>query len=385
MQKLQLVLSAILLCQGIRYAAADPAPSPAGVLAPFVESGQLAGAVTLVADKERVLELAAIGRADIANAKPLQTNSLFWIASQSKPMTAAAFMMLVDEGKVSLDDPVEKHLPEFKGQMVAVEKNADHVLLRKPAHPITIREILSHTSGLPFSTPIEQPTLDGLRLRDAVRSYAMTPLQSEPGAKYSYSNAGINTAGRIIEVLSGMPYETFLQKRLLDPLGMSDTTFWPSEEQLSRLAKAYKPNSAKTALEETPVTQLHYPLTDRTERFPMPAGGLFSTAADTARFCQMILNGGVFAGRRVLSTEAVRELTRKQTAQSIDTIYGLGFSGNKEDQWGHGGAYATNMSIDRSRALIAIWMVQHSGFVGDGGKAQKAFQDWALSQFGSVK
>src|SRR5262249_1112701 len=159
----------------------------------------------------------------------------------------------------------------------------------RPKHPPTVRHLLSHTSGMPFRSAMEQPTLDRLTLRDCVLSYAMTPLGSEPGTEYQYSNAGINTAGRIIEVVSGMPYETFLQKRLFDPLGMKDTTFWPTEEQLKRLAKAYRPKD-KSGLEETTITQLQYPLADR-NRKPMPAGGLFSTASDVGRFCQMILNG----------------------------------------------------------------------------------------------
>ena len=173
----------------------------------------------------------AVGWADVAAGMPMREKKLFWIASQSKPITATALMMLVDEGKVKLDDPVEKYLPEFKDQWLAVEQDKDHILLKKPKHPITVRNILSHTSGLPFKSALEQPTLDLLPLRVAVRSYAMTPLQFEPGSKYQYSNAGINTAGRIIEVVSGMPYEEFLDKRLFEPLGMKDTTFWPNEEQ----------------------------------------------------------------------------------------------------------------------------------------------------------
>src|ERR1043166_5677609 len=116
--------------------------------------------------------------------------------------------------------------------MVVVERDAEHELLRKPSHPITVREILSHTSGLPFSSALERPTLDMLRLRDAVRSYAMMPLEFEPGSKYQYSNAGINTAGRIIETISRMPFEDFLEQRLFRPLGMKNTTFWPTATQL---------------------------------------------------------------------------------------------------------------------------------------------------------
>ncbi len=214
-------------------------------LQPFVDRHALAGAVTVVADPDNVLDLQTVGYADVAAGKPMPADALFWIASQSKPITATALMMLVDEGKVRLDEPVQTYLPEFQGQWLAVEQDQEHMLLKHPAHPITVREILSHTSGLPFRSAMEQPTLDMLPLHVAVRSYAMTPLLFEPGTKHLYSNAGINTAGRIIEVVSGMPYERFLDERLFEPLGMKDTTFWPSDEQLTRLARAYKPNAAR--------------------------------------------------------------------------------------------------------------------------------------------
>src|SRR5579871_3305846 len=350
----------------------------APVLQPFVDHHTLAGAVTLVADREHVLSLEAVGFADVVAKKPMKTDALFWIASQSKPITATCLMMLVDEGKVHLDDPVEKYLPEFQNQWLAVEQDDAHILLKQPKHPITVRNILSHTSGLPFASAMEQPTLDLLPLKIAVRSYAMSPLQFEPGSKYQYANAGINTAGRIIEVVSGMPYETFLQKRLFDPLGMKDTTFWPNKEQLARLAKSYKPNAAKTDLEETTITQLKYPLDDRT-RQPMPAGGLFSTAHDLARFCQMILNGGVLDGKHYLSAAAVTEMTRKQTGDLPDG-YGLGW-GTGGDSFGHGGAYQTNMDINKQRGLITIFLVQHAGFPGNGDQSYGAFLKAAVEQF----
>jgi CubicO group peptidase (beta-lactamase class C family) len=301
----------------------------------------------------------------------MRPDAVFWIASQSKPITATAFMMLVDEGKVSLDDPVEKYLPEFKGQMLSAEEGGRKTL-RAPRHPITVREVLSHTSGLPFKSAKEPGPLDKLPLRDAVQSYAEAPLQSEPGAKYQYSNAGINTAGRIIEVVSGVPYEEFLRQRLFDPLGMKDTTFWPGEQQVARLAKSYKPNAAKTDLEETTVTQLTYPLSDRGRRYPMPAGGLFSTADDLARFCRMVLNGGSLDGKRYLSERAVREMTAKQTGD-LKENYGLGWA-TGGGTFGHGGAYSTNMTVDPRRGLVLIYLVQHSGFPNDGAKALGAFQ-----------
>ncbi|MFL5341355.1 MAG: serine hydrolase domain-containing protein [Gemmataceae bacterium] len=353
----------------------------AAALQPFVDRHVLAGAVALVADKDRVLSVNAVGFTDVAAGKPMTPDALFWIASQSKSITAAAFMMLVDEGKVKLDDPVEKYLPQFKGQQIAV-KSEGATKLAAPAHAITLREILCHTSGLPFSTDAERPTLDGLSLADAVASYARTPLQFQPGTKSQYSNAGINTAGRIIEVLSGMAYEDFLQKRLFDPLGMKDTTFWPNEEQLPRLAKAYKPNKEKTGLEETTIGQLKYPLSDR-NRKPMPAGGLFSTAADVARFCQMLLNGGTRGNVRFLSEATVKQLTTKQTGDAVKEQYGLGFA-TGGGTFGHGGALSTNMTVDPNSGLITVFLVQHAGFPGDGGQSHGAFRQAALREFGKA-
>jgi CubicO group peptidase (beta-lactamase class C family) len=381
---LRLSLAIVAIAAALPTAKADesrqaPAKGIAATLQPYVDNHSLAGAVTLVADRNKVLSLEAIGYADVAAGKPMATDSLFWIASQSKPITAAALMMLVDEGKVKLDDPVEKYLPEFRGQWMAIEQDKDHILLRKPEHPVTVRHVLSHTSGLPFKSAMEEPTLDLLPLRDAVRSYAMTPLQSEPGTRYQYSNAGINTAGRIIEVVSGMSYEDFLDKRLLGPLEMKDTTFWPTEEQLKRLAKTYRPSADKSGLEETTIGQLRYPLSDR-KRQPMPAGGLFSTAQDVSNFCRMMLNGGTFDGKRILSEEAVGQMTTKQTADSVKDNYGLGWS-TGGGSFSHGGALSTNMTIDTKNGLITVFLVQHAGFPGKGGDSAGAFRKAAEQRF----
>jgi CubicO group peptidase (beta-lactamase class C family) len=375
-------LLALVLALGlVPFPARSQEARIASSLQPFIDRGTLAGAVTLVASRDRLLSLERIGFADVAAKTPMPADALFWIASMSKPMTATALMMLVDEGKIRLDDPVEKILPEFGGQMLVAERSSDRLVLKRPAHPITVRNILSHTGGLPFSSLMEQPTLDLLPLRDAARSYAMTPLQFEPDTRYQYSNAGINTAGRIIEVVSGLPYEEFMDRRLFRPLGMVDTTFWPSEKQLSRLAKAYKPTPDKADLEETTVTQLKYPLSDR-KRQPMPAGGLFSTATDLMKFCQMILNRGSQGGKRYLSEAAVAQMTRKQTGETIKEGYGLGWSTDGKT-FGHGGAYSTNMSIDPARGLIFVFLVQHAGYPGsDGDKIFPAFLKSAVAEFG---
>jgi CubicO group peptidase (beta-lactamase class C family) len=347
------------------------------VLAPFVRREELAGAVALVANKEKVLSVTAVGFADIEAKKPMSPDAVFWIASQSKGITAAAVMMLVDEGKLSLDDPVEKYLPEFKDQKVAAGKGAPVDRVRS----ITIRDLLSHVSGLPFRSPEEQPTLDGLPLAVAVKTYAKAPLITQPGARYQYSNAGINTAGRVLEVVSGQSYEDFMDKRLFGPLGMTDTTFWPDAGQGARLAKTYKPDATKQKLVPGNLAQLQADLTDRSHRFPMPAGGLFSTAKDVSLFCRMLLNGGELDGRRYLSLASVQALSARQTPKDLKESYGLGFMVGP-DFFGHGGAQATGMEIRSAEGLVLVWMVQHQGFPGKGGQAQGEFKKAAVKEFG---
>jgi CubicO group peptidase (beta-lactamase class C family) len=372
-------------------------PDVASSLKQYVDRGVLAGAVTLVSSPEKVVSLQSVGYSDVGAKTPMTTDAFFWIASMSKPMTAAAVMMLVDLGNVKLDDPVERYLPEFHGQMVIAEKSVDRLVLRKPKHPITVREILSHTSGLVGRSPLEKE-LDMLTLREAVITYASAPLQVEPGTHYEYCNPGINTVGRLIEVVSGIRYEEFMQKRLFDPLGMKDTTFWPTEEQLKRLPKSYKPDAFGKGLEEIKITQLTYPLSDR-KRHPYPAGGLFSTAADVASFCRMVLHGGVHDGTRLLSENSVRTMTSTQTVDLLNQGkgehgYGLGWSTSRRSSGefgpvvpgpcGHGGAYATEMSIDPANGLITVFMVQHAGYPGvEGGKILGDFKRAALEAFGA--
>ncbi|WP_082858897.1 serine hydrolase domain-containing protein [Planctomyces sp. SH-PL62] len=356
----------------------EDAPKVAPQLRPFVDSGALAGAVTLVASPERVLSLEAVGWSDVAARTPMATDAVFWIASQSKPMTAAALMILVDEGKVDVDAPVATYLPEFGDAWVAVERDDRHVLLKRPGRPVLVRDVLSHTSGLPFRSPIETPTLDVLPLASRVRSYATLPLLFEPGSKSLYSNAGINVAGRIIEVVSGSPYETFLRERLFQPLGMVDATFRPEGSRLARVPKAYKPGGK--GLEATPIDQLKYPL-DAPDREPMPAGGLFATADDVSRFYRMLANDGVFEGRRILSEPAVRMMTSDQSGDARSS-YGFGLAVDGAG-FGHGGAYGTHSSYDRERRLITVFLVQHAAWGPGGDRILPTFQQAARDLFGS--
>jgi CubicO group peptidase (beta-lactamase class C family) len=396
-----LVLSCLLLgaCASVPSwsQGADPGDAILQALKPFTDRHAVAGVVAAVFSRERQLCVVASGSADLAAGTPMSADALFWVASMSKPMTATALMMLVDEGKVHLDDAVETYLPEFRGQQLAVVQDGQ-VVLKRPAHPITVRNILSHTSGLPFSSRVESPAgfkVDLFPLQTQVISYALSPLKNEPDSTYEYSNAGINTAGRIIEVVSGMPYEDFLAERLFKPLGMTDTTQWPDEAQVRRLAKSYRPNAAKDALTELHVEQLTYPLSNH-HRGPSPAGGYFSTAADMGRFARMILCGGTVDGKRYLSEPSLREMTSTQAGSRLNDPakaggYGLGWSTEAKDTpgtgtaplapCGHGGAYATNLRVDPRHGLALIYMVQHAGFILGGDQARGAFEKAAIAAF----
>jgi CubicO group peptidase (beta-lactamase class C family) len=357
-----LILAAMMALPAV---AEDKAGPLAAKLQPFVDRRSLAGAVVLVTDQEKVLDLECVGFADIEAKRPMTPETMFWIASMTKPITATALMILVDEGKISIDDPIAKHLPEFKNSWVVVEQDDAHVLLKRPKRPLTVRDVLNHTCGLPFKSPNEEPTLDLIPLRELVRSYALLPLQSEPGTKFVYSNVGINIAGGLIEVVSGMPYEKFLQERLLDPLEMRDTTFIPTEEQMSRMALLYQRGKAEGELQVTRTGFLHYPFTDK-ERQPMPAGGLFSTANDMGNLCRMMLAGGTFKGRRIVSEEAIRTMTSRQTAPEVPANWGLGWIAGPV--YGHGGALSTQMDIDPQRRIATIYLVQHAGYGTEDGK-----------------
>jgi CubicO group peptidase (beta-lactamase class C family) len=351
----------------------SPSSDFAAIAQPYLDCGAFAGAVLLAADRDRILSVEAVGYADLTKKTPMRADSMHWIASQTKPITGTLAMLLIEEGKISLDDPISKYLPEFKTMWVATEKDEQHMLLRPPSRPITVRDVLCHTSGLPFMSAVEHPSLDGLTLAQASRSYSMMPLQSEPGAKYSYSNAGINIAGRIIEIVTGMSYEQFLDRRLFGPLGMDDTTFWPNEAMLPRVAKAYTIPEDTKKLAEIQIGQLRYPLNDPT-RQPMPAGGLFSTPADCARFCQMILRGGEWGGRRYLTEQSVANLVARHTPTTVNEDYGLGWS-RGGGGYGHGGAFNTVMWIDPHLDLINVFLIQHAG----NGEAIKKCYDAAMA------
>src|SRR3984957_1606730 len=342
--------------------AADGAPpaSPevTAAMQPYLDHYQLAGVIGIIADKTGMVHYKnLLGYADVEAKKPISEDNVFWIASMSKMFAGASIMMLVDEGRVSLDDPVTKFIPQLDKWMVVEEKDQSHILLKPPARPVTVRHVLSHTSGLAGSSELQQVTgSDSTPLKARALSSVTGPLQWQPGSKYAYGNQGMNIAARIVEIVGGMPYEQFLQKRLFDPLGMAETTFWPSEEQIARLAGAYGPNKQKSGYARGDIGFLTKPLSDRVHRFPEAGGGLFSTTHDIFRYGLMLANDGELDGNRYLSHAAMDELRKEQTGKT-KVNYSLGYH-LRNGMFGHDGAYGTDLSVNPTNGMVAIFMVQ---------------------------
>jgi len=323
----------------------------------FVAQGQISGAVNLVARDGKIVYLQAVGQADAQAGRAMQPDTMFAIASMTKPITATAVMILVDEGKLSLDDPVSKYIPQFAD--VKCEGQA-------PAREIALRDLITHTSGVGGSQQNEGS------LKATAEAIAQRPLLFQPGTKWSYS-PGLSVCGRVVEVVSGQPFEKFLDERIFKPLGMNDTTFFPNESQQKRLAVLYKPGAEKGTIEAT----THWISQLGPERTPNPSGGLFSTAADMARFYQMILDGGRWDGKQIVSEPSVRQMTTCQTGDlttgfTDGNCWGLGWCVVRKPQgvtamlspgtFGHGGAFGTQGWVDPQRCMIFVLMIQRTGF-----------------------
>lgn len=341
----------------------------------FVKARQTAGAVTLVARRGRVVYLDAEGDADVAAKSPMAKDSLFAIASMTKPITAAVVMILVDEGKLKLDDPVSKYIPAFAQTTLADGS--------KPAREITVRDCLRHTNGLVS----DQKNVG--TLAETAEALAKSKLAFDPGSKWQYG-PGLSVAGRVVEVVSGKSFDQFLAERIFVPLDMKETSFRPTADQQKRLAKLYQPTADKKEIE--PGSHWLFELSPDTT--PNPSGGLYSTAADIVRFYQMVLNGGELNGKHVLSADAVTQMTSLQTAElqtgfTPGAAWGLGFSLVREPQgptnmlssgtFGHGGAFGTQSWADPKREMIFILMVARQNFGGgDGSDIRAEFQKLAV-------
>ena len=357
-------------------------PAVTSAMKECIAKKDVAGVVTLVATRDKILHCSAVGQADVAAAAPMRPETIGWIASMTKPVTASAILMLQDEGKLSVDDPVAKYIPQL-----AALKTADG----KPGN-LTLRHLLTHTSGMSEATAEESK--DARTLADLIPHFAAKPLKFEPGTKWQYCQSAINTLGRIVEVASGQSFPEFLEKRLFGPLGMKDTTFYPTPEQAARIAKAYKVADGK--LEEVAVKG-DYDFR-RANRYPAANGGLYSTAPDYARFCQMILNQGALDGKQYLKPESVKLMTTIQTGDlktgfTEGNGWGLGWCVVRQPQgptaalspgtFGHGGAYGTQAWIDPVKQVIYVVMVQRSNFPNaDGSELRSVFQAKAAEALG---
>ena len=336
----------------------------------MVAQGEIAGAVTVVIGRERILHLECTGMADVAAERPMTPDTLFNIMSMTKPVTAVALLMLQDDGRLNVNDPVAKFIPEFAALRTPSGRPAN----------LTIAQLMTHTSGL--GEAAGPAAREARTLADLVPLWLAAPMQYEPGAKWKYTQSGINCGARIVEVASGLTFPEFLARRLFTPPGMSDTTHTPSAAQATRIATPYAKARESGALEPGRVA---FPAPG--ERAPTGNAGLYASAPDYARFCRLLLNGGALDGRRYLSPAAMTLLTTPQTgalptgffqneaAGSLGAHYGWGIGTCilktphpgvaamlSPGTYGHGGAWGTQAWIDPVKGLAYVLMVQRSNF-----------------------
>jgi CubicO group peptidase (beta-lactamase class C family) len=381
-----LVLSAALTSA---LTAADPTLSGiTAALQPALDEKEIAGAVTLVISREKVLHFETHGFADVATQRPMTPETMFNIMSMTKLMTATAVLMLQDEGKLKLTDPVATYIPAFAALKTPSGQPAN----------LTLLQILTHVSGLGEASATN--VRDARTLADLVPLWLAAPMQNEPGVKWRYCQSGINTAARIVEIVSGKNFDEFLQTRLFVPLGLKHTTHYPSAEHLPFLATAYTKNKTTGTLEAVPASP-----PARGTRPPTGNAGLYSSAHDYARFCQMLLNGGILNGQRYLSPVALQLLSTSQTPADMPTGFfqndtyghrgtnygwGIGTCVLKTPHagvaamlsagsYGHGGAWGTQAWIDPIRGVAYILMVQRTNFPNsDASEVRRAFQQAAV-------
>ncbi len=330
-----------------------------------------AGVVTLVLKDGKRVHHDAAGMADRERSVAMTEDHVFWIASMTKSISVTAIMTLVDEGRLKLDEPASTWLPELKE--VKLENGS------APSRRITLRDLMSHTSGLAF--PPRKPTDGAHSLKSYTSELVKAPLAFEPGSNYEYG-FGITVAGRIAEIVGDKPFDVFLQERILDPLGMRDTSFHPDDRLRARIVRTYKTSEEGDGLALAYNTFVTPDAAVR--RMTEPSGGLFSTAADLAKFYQMILDGGMSGSKRIVSEASIAEMTKPHTAGGKLLNYGLGWQCNQAEKsivpgfsassYGHGGAFGTHGWIDPENRLVAIYLVQNV-LVKNGEKARQAFHE----------
>jgi len=352
----------------------------------LVDDGRFAGFVTVVARRGQIVSFDAIGYADAEARTPMQEDSIFRIASMTKPVTGVAMMTLYEEGKWQLDDPVAKYIPEFANLQVPREDGE----LEAVATPMTMRQLMSHTAGLAYglapATPVDTlyrennvmaPELD---LQGMIDRLAKLPLAYQPGTRWQYSIA-VDVQGHLVEKLSGQRLDDFLRERIFEPLGMKDTDFKVAPSEVARLARIHR-HDESGKLVPTPNAGRR----DPSERPSLLSGGggLLSTADDYRRFSQMLLNGGELDGVRILQPATVELMYQDHLPEGVamggrmgsafpDLRFGLDFavmqdppaeSGYGKNTYFWGGAFGTWFWIDPEHDLLMVGMVQHIGASG---------------------
>ena len=331
----------------------------------FVKQGVMAGAVTLIARRGRVVSLEAVGYQDLESKKPMRVDTIFDIRSVTKPITAIGIMILMEEGKLTLNEPIEKYLPEFK----ATGQTQDS------PNRITILHLLTHTSGMPLNRPVEIEDITVKRdrtLAEVVTILSRQRPEFEPGTQFRYYSGGFAILGRIIEVVSGKPFDQFIKERIFDPLGMKDSFFFVPIEKQNRVASMYRLQDGKLNRWKEIETYV------RNAKFPGPEFGMYSTASDLGSLCQMMLNGGTFRGKRILSRLSVETMTQNQTLNIKSAVtqklayqgLGWGLSGDPMEDFplttpgsfGHNGAFGAIVWIDPKKDLIRIFLEHRFGF-----------------------
>lgn len=352
----------------------------------YVESGQLPGAISVLY-KDGVQETCCIGYADVESKRPITMNSAFMQCSQTKGFCGVTIAKLVEEGRLSLEDPVSKYLPEFETLWVRVEKSDSVIVLNKAKNVLTVRMVMNHTGGFPFEVSVKRREArgggwsGGARVRQVASVAAETMLRFEPGTNVRYSNTGIDIGAAIVEIITGMRWEDYLKKEVLDPLGMKDTWFWPTDKQIENKIELYEyqENAPAVWVEEMAWEQRPY---NDDHVFASAGAGLWTTANDQLKFYKMLMNLGLGDnGARILKEETVKDLLAVSTRPAELGGYSLGLTApveDTEDSWfGHGGAWGTNCSVNYHKKELRMWVVQRAG----GPQPWKAEMDKAAEKF----
>ena len=347
----------------------------------YVDSGRLPGAISVLYNNG-IQETCCIGYADPRTKRPITMDDAFMQCSQTKGFCGVTIAKLVEEGKISLDDPVSKYLPEFSTLWVLDGKTDSTMTLHKAKNVLTVRMCLNHTGGFPFECSAKRKDVrgggwsGGAPIRQVASIAAESPIMFEPGTKALYSNTGIDIGAAVVETVTGMKWEKYLKETVLDPLGMKDTWFWPTDKQVENKIELFniKEGQPSEWLEENPWEQRPY---NDSHVFASAGAGLWSTANDQLKFYKMLMNLGVGDnGVRILKEETVKSILAVSTRPAGLGDYSLGLTApvvDSEDAWfGHGGAWGTNCVVNWHKKQLKLWVVQASSGKRFWGEAMSA-------------